>query len=165
MRKKVEKVVKEKTVTPVDDDGSKSAEDYMCTGNLEMDFTELCVRSELLEIPIVAVRHRSATPSGILDEMESLAASDKSYSSSIAPLKDQISFFRPSVQVELENEDPKLVKAVYIRGWMIDQRFMSIFQKCLPAISSLQTVNLWNVGLTEITFIALTAILHQCSNL
>ncbi|XP_067883128.1 leucine-rich repeat-containing protein 71 isoform X2 [Heterodontus francisci] len=162
MRKKSEKPPKEKPVTPVEEEGPKSAEDYVCTGNLEHDFTELCARMELVEAPIVTLRHQAVIPSGLFDEMESLTASDVS---SAPPMKDQISFFRPSVQMELENDDPKSVKAVYIRGWMIDQRYIFILQKCLPALSLLHTVNLWNVGLTETTFTAFIAVLRQCINL
>ncbi|XP_072415188.1 leucine-rich repeat-containing protein 71-like [Chiloscyllium punctatum] len=113
-------------------------------------------------MPIVSLRHPGITASGMFDEMESLTPSDVS---SAPPLKDQISFFRPSVQLELENEDPKSAKAIYIRGWMVDQRYIFIFQKCLPALSSLHTINLWNVGLTESTFTALLVILRQCYSL
>ncbi|XP_078393483.1 leucine-rich repeat-containing protein 71-like, partial [Cetorhinus maximus] len=162
MGKKVDKSLKEKAVTPVEEEGPKSAEDYVCTGNLEADFIEICTRMEILEMAIVTLRHQGITASGLFDEMESLTASDVS---SAPPTKDQISFFRPSVQIELENDDPKLVKAVYIRGWMIDQRYIFIFQKCLPALSNLHTINLWNVGLTEVTFTAFLAVLNQCYTL
>ncbi|XP_048476242.1 leucine-rich repeat-containing protein 71 [Rhincodon typus] len=162
MGKKVEKVIKEKPVTPAEEEGPKTAEDYVCTGNLEHDLTEICNRLEILEMPIVTLRHPGITVSGMFDEMESLTPSDVS---SAPPLKDQISFFRPSVQVELENDDPKQVKAIYIRGWMIDQRYIFIFQKCLPALSNLHTINLWNVGLTETTFAAFLIILRQCFSL
>ncbi|XP_060676729.1 leucine-rich repeat-containing protein 71 isoform X2 [Hemiscyllium ocellatum] len=117
---------------------------------------------EILEMPIVSLRHPGITASGMFDEMESLTPSDVS---SAPPLKDQISFFRPSVQLELENEDPKSAKALYIRGWMIDTRYIFIFQKCLPALSSLHSINLWNVGLTGSTFAALLVILRQCYSL
>ncbi|XP_072350616.1 leucine-rich repeat-containing protein 71, partial [Scyliorhinus torazame] len=94
--------------------------------------------------------------------MESLPASEVS---SAPPTKDQISFFRPSIQVEIENDDLKLVKSVYIRGWMIDLRYIFIFQKCLPAMSNLHTINLWNVGLNDTTFSAFVSVLRQCANL
>ncbi|XP_078063587.1 leucine-rich repeat-containing protein 71-like, partial [Mustelus asterias] len=137
----------------------RPAEDYICTENLELDFIEICTRLELMEMPIVTLRHQGISASGLFDEMESLTASDVS---SAPPTKDQISFFRPSIQVELENDDPKMVKAIYIRGWMIDQRYIFIFNKCLPALSNLHTVNLWNVGLTEATFTAFLLTLRQC---
>ncbi|XP_072917292.1 leucine-rich repeat-containing protein 71 isoform X2 [Hemitrygon akajei] len=165
MGKKVEKVAKEKVVTSVEEEGPRNPEDYVCTGNLEVDFTELCNRMEILEFPLVVPRHPVVPLSGLADEMQSLSASDKSTPSSAAVGKEHISFFRPCVQVEMESDDPKLVKAIYIRAWMIDQRYIFIFQKCLPALVALQTVSLWNVGLTEATFDALVAILRQCTSL
>ncbi|XP_062888818.1 leucine-rich repeat-containing protein 71 isoform X2 [Mobula hypostoma] len=165
MGKKVEKVAKEKVVTPVEEEGPRNPEDYVCTGNLEVDFTELCNRMEILEIPLVVPRHPAVPLSGLVDEMQSLSASDKSTPSSAAVGKEHISFFRPCIQVEMESDDPKLVKAIYIRAWVIDQRYIFIFNKCLPALIALQTVSLWNVGLTEATFTALVAILRQCTSL
>ncbi|XP_059835975.1 leucine-rich repeat-containing protein 71 isoform X2 [Hypanus sabinus] len=165
MGKKVEKVAKEKVVTSVEEEGPRNPEDYVCTGNLEVDFTELCNRMEILEFPLVVPRHPAVPLGGLADEMQSLSASDKSTPSSAAVGKEHISFFRPCVQVEMESDDPKLVKAIYIRAWMIDQRYIFIFQKCLPALVALQTVSLWNVGLTEATFTALVAILRQCTSL
>uniref|UniRef100_UPI00398E689D leucine-rich repeat-containing protein 71 n=1 Tax=Pristiophorus japonicus TaxID=55135 RepID=UPI00398E689D len=163
--KKVERTLREKIATPVEDEGPKTAEDYVCTGILELDFNELCARMEILAVPIVMLRPQAFTPSLPSDGMESVVASEKSFNSSIAPTKEPISFFRPSIQTEQENDESKLVKAIYIRGWMIDQRFIFIFQKCLPALSNLQIINLWNVGLTETTFTALIAIMRQCYSL
>ncbi|XP_069796449.1 leucine-rich repeat-containing protein 71-like isoform X2 [Narcine bancroftii] len=165
MGKKVDKAVKEKAVNPVEEEGPRNPEDYICTGNLEVDFTELCNRMEILEFPLVVPRHPAPNLSGLLEEMQSLTASDKSTPSSAAGGREHISCFRPSVQVEMENDDPKLVKAVYIRAWLIDQKYVFILQKCLPALSSLHTVSLWNVGLAEDTFSALIAVLRQCTNL
>ncbi|XP_051901842.1 leucine-rich repeat-containing protein 71 [Pristis pectinata] len=165
MGKKSEKAVKEKVVTPTEEEGPRNPEDYVCTGNLEVDFTELCNRMEILEFPLVVPRHPAVSPNGLLDEMQSLPASDKSSPSSAAGGKEHVSFFRPCIQVEMESDSPKLVKAIYIRAWVIDQRYIFILHKCLPALTALHTVSLWNVGLTKVTFAALVSILRQCTTL
>lgn len=49
-------------------------------------------------------------------------------------------FFRPTIQVELEQEDSKAVKEIYIRGWKVEDRILGIFSKCLPSLSQLQAI-------------------------
>ncbi|XP_040608480.1 leucine-rich repeat-containing protein 71 isoform X3 [Mesocricetus auratus] len=43
-------------------------------------------------------------------------------------------------KVELEQEDSKTVKEIYIRGWKVEDRILGIFSKCLPALSQLQAI-------------------------
>eukprot|EP00062_Callorhinchus_milii_P027436 gi/632990734/ref/XP_007884303.1/ PREDICTED: leucine-rich repeat-containing protein 71 [Callorhinchus milii] len=56
-------------------------------------------------------------------------------------------------------------RGIYIRGWLIDSKFMSAFQKSLPALSNLQSINLWHVGLTDSTFTTLVSIISQCTSI
>uniref|UniRef100_A0A674CJK0 Leucine rich repeat containing 71 n=1 Tax=Salmo trutta TaxID=8032 RepID=A0A674CJK0_SALTR len=56
MKKRVEKVVKEKAAGNVEDEFSKIADDYQCSGSLEMDFPELCSLLGMKEIPAVTPR-------------------------------------------------------------------------------------------------------------
>lgn len=55
-------------------------------------------------------------------------------------LESKYVFFRPTIQVELEQEDSKAVKEIYIRGWKIEERILGIFSKCLPSLSQLQAI-------------------------
>lgn len=76
-------------------------------------------------------------------------------------------FFRPTIQVELEQDDGKAVKEIYIRGslpyystqpgpgplgpapdlrpsspvgWKVEDRILGIFSNCLPSLSQLQAI-------------------------
>lgn len=79
-------------------------------------------------------------------------------------------FFRPTIQVELEQEDSKSVKEIYIRGephspnppqlppaplesprseapasswpagWKVEERILGVFSKCLPPLTQLQAI-------------------------
>ncbi|CAJ0932067.1 unnamed protein product [Ranitomeya imitator] len=68
----------------------------------------------------------------------------------------------PSIRVELEGEDARSVREVSIKGWKIDEKMMGVFAKCLPALTNLQKINLWNVGLTDATFSSLVTMLQSC---
>ncbi|XP_077114879.1 leucine-rich repeat-containing protein 71 isoform X3 [Ranitomeya variabilis] len=140
-----------------------SADDYQCTGLLEQDFTQLCSRLGFMEIPRVVPRPRPpGTPASdrnvFADESDSW---DKDSLSGSAP-RDCYSYFRPSIRVELEGEDARSIREVCIKGWKIDEKMMGVFAKCLPALTNLQKINLWNVGLTDATFSSLVTILQSC---
>ncbi|XP_037681597.1 leucine-rich repeat-containing protein 71 isoform X6 [Choloepus didactylus] len=64
----------------------------------------------------------------------------------------------------MEQEDPKSVKEIYIRGWKVEDRILGIFSKCLPPLSQLQAINLWKVGLTDKTLTTFIALLPLCSS-
>ncbi|OCT69207.1 leucine-rich repeat-containing protein 71 [Xenopus laevis] len=181
MGKKTEKVQKDKVgAGNIDDESRNSAhasverasltvEDYQCTGFLEQDFTELCSRAGFNEneIPRITTGHRSAvTPTSdktTLDDSD--GASDKDNPGGGSCTKDKFSYFKPKIEVETEGEDGKSVKRIFVHGWKIDHRMMGIFSKCLPALTTLQGISLWNVNLTESTFSQLLEILPRCSNL
>ncbi|KAM5129864.1 leucine-rich repeat-containing protein 71 isoform 2-T2 [Mantella aurantiaca] len=170
MGKKTDKLLKDKAVKESENDAqgagagpqdktSLSADDYQCTGNLEQDFTELCNRLGYTEFPRVVNRVRPpSTPASDRTTFEDTDwTSDKD-----SLIKERFSYFKPSIQIEVDNEDGRSVREISIRGWKIDDKMMGIFSKCLPALTSLHKISLWNVGLTDDTFSAFLNILQRC---
>ncbi|XP_012588880.1 PREDICTED: leucine-rich repeat-containing protein 71 isoform X2 [Condylura cristata] len=170
MSKKGDRGTKEKPVTtlpPVGEEEPKNPEEYQCTGALETDFAELCARSGYADFPKVVPRprpHPSFFPSASLSEKPTLVEDQRlSASCSINSLESKYVFFRPTIQVEQDLDD-KSVKEIYIRGWKLEDRILGIFSKCLPALSQLQAIYLWKVGLTDKTLTAFIALLPLCSS-
>ncbi|XP_006232733.1 leucine-rich repeat-containing protein 71 isoform X1 [Rattus norvegicus] len=167
--KKGDRAAKDKAASvlpPVGEEESKNPEEYQCTGVLETDFAELCARSGYTDFPKVVTRPRpqqSFVPSASMSEKPVQDDQRLSASCSQNSLESKYVFFRPTIQVELEQEDSKTVKEIYIRGWKIEERILGIFSKCLPPLSQLQAINLWKVGLTEKTLTAFIALLPLCS--
>jgi len=54
------------------------------------------------------------------------------------------------------------VTEVYIRGWKVDDVMMVILAECFPAVTSLHTVDLWNVGLSDVTLAKLASTVPRC---
>ncbi|XP_045154293.1 leucine-rich repeat-containing protein 71 [Echinops telfairi] len=100
------------------------AEEYQCSGVLEVDFAELCTRSGYSDFPKVVLRPRPHPT------------------------------FVPSASM---SEKPTTL------GWKVEDRILGIFSKCLPALSQLQAVNFWKVGLTDKTLTTFIALLPLCS--
>ncbi|XP_063296484.1 leucine-rich repeat-containing protein 71 isoform X2 [Pelobates fuscus] len=136
-----------------------TAEDYQCTGILEQDFTELCYRVGYIEIPKVLAY--PSTPGS--EKTENSECADVIQVGS-GQTSDRFSYFKPKIQIIMENEDPKSIKEISIRGWKIESKMISVLAKCLPALANLQTVSCWNVGLTDDTFSSFVDILHRCPN-
>ncbi|EDL15352.1 mCG3093, isoform CRA_c, partial [Mus musculus] len=168
--KKGDRAAKDKTAStlpPVGEDEPKNPEEYQCTGVLETDFAELCTRSGYVDFPKVVTRPRvqqSSVPSASTSEKPVLDDQRPSASCSQSSLESKYVFFRPTIQVELEQEDSKAVKEIYIRGWKVEDRILGIFSKCLPSLSQLQAINLWKVGLTDKTLTTFIALLPLCSS-
>ncbi|GAB1287677.1 Leucine-rich repeat-containing protein 71 [Apodemus speciosus] len=142
-------------------------EEYQCTGVLETDFAELCTRSGYTDFPKVVTRPRaqqSSVPSASMSEKPAQDDQRLSASCSQNSLESKYVFFRPTIQVELEQEDSKAVKEIYIRGWKVEDRILGIFSKCLPSLTQLQAINLWKVGLTDKTLTTFIALLPLCSS-
>ncbi|KAE8588291.1 hypothetical protein XENTR_v10022450 [Xenopus tropicalis] len=181
MGKKSEKAQKDKVAAGNAEDESRNSAnasmerasltvgDYQCTGILEQDFPELCGRAGFTEseIPRVTLCHRTAvTPTSEKNAADdSDGASDKDNPGGGGPTKDKFSYFKPKIEVETEGEDGKSVKVIFVHGWKIDHRMMGIFSKCLPALTALQGISLWNVALTESTFSQFLEILPHCPNI
>jgi len=51
---------------------------------------------------------------------------------------------------------------VYIRGWKVDDIIVAVLAECLPLLTSLHTVDLWNVGLSDVTLVQLANIMARC---
>ncbi|XP_058295784.1 leucine-rich repeat-containing protein 71 isoform X4 [Hylobates moloch] len=168
--KKGERAAKEKPATvlpPVGEEEPKSPEEYQCLGVLETDFAELCTRWGYTDFPKVVSRprpHQPFVPSASLSEKTTLDDPWLSGSCSLNSLESKYVFFRPTIQVELEQEDSKLVKEIYIRGWKVEERILGIFSKCLPPLTQLQAINLWKVGLTDKTLSTFIELLPLCSS-
>ncbi|RUS84468.1 hypothetical protein EGW08_007764 [Elysia chlorotica] len=191
MGKKVEKaLLKEKnssSATNLEDDcSSKTPEPYKCIGNFLADFTELCKQNQMAVVPNVVTRPKPPGPAGSGGDGKPDKKGDKKQAAAepepepelnqdgepIEPppktytTKDKFEYFKPSVQVELDNNDKwDTVAEIYVRGWKIDKPMMEIFQQCLPTLDKLHTINFWNTGLTEQTLQMLASFLPQCANL
>ncbi|XP_078525161.1 leucine-rich repeat-containing protein 71 isoform X2 [Lissotriton helveticus] len=152
---------------PQDKARPQTADDYLCTGNFEQDFIELCNRVGFSEIPKVITRERTLPApnleKGGRDETDSV--SEKDPLDALSTALEKFTYFKPSIQVENENEDPKSAREVYIRGWKIDEKMMSVLIKCLPSLCNLQEIKLWNVALTDVTLGMLIGALHLCTHL
>ncbi|XP_030043376.1 leucine-rich repeat-containing protein 71 isoform X2 [Microcaecilia unicolor] len=161
----MKKGVKEK-LSVQESEELRLAGDYQCTGNLELDYTELCFFHGISEIPKIVHRIHQVTPaSEKIAPEEAENTVEKATRISRSLLHERFSYFQPRILVDLENEDPKSVRDIYIRGWKIDEKMMDVFSKCLPASQTLHSINLWNVGLTDNTFELLTDTLLHCPNL
>uniref|UniRef100_A0A8C3WMD6 Leucine rich repeat containing 71 n=1 Tax=Catagonus wagneri TaxID=51154 RepID=A0A8C3WMD6_9CETA len=166
--KKGDRGAKEKPATvlpPVGEEEPKNPEEYQCTGVLEVDFAELCTRWGYTDFPKVVTRprpHPTFVPSASTSEKPTVDDQQLSGSCSLNSLESKYVFFRPTIQVELESDD-KSVKEIYIRGWKVEERILGIFSKCLPALSQLQSINLWKAGLTDETLTTFVALLPLCS--
>ncbi|XP_017708011.1 PREDICTED: leucine-rich repeat-containing protein 71 isoform X2 [Rhinopithecus bieti] len=168
--KKGERAAKEKPATvlpPLGEEEPKSPEEYQCSGVLETDFAELCTRWGYTDFPKVVNRprpHPPFVPSASLSEKATLDDPRLSGSCSLNSLESKYVFFRPTIQVELEQEDSKSVKEIYIRGWKVEERILGIFSKCLPPLTQLQAINFWKVGLTDKTLTTFMELLPLCSS-
>ncbi|KAK3095987.1 hypothetical protein FSP39_021669 [Pinctada imbricata] len=190
MGKKVEKSMKgdknPSAVSQDEEDPNKTPEPYNCTGNFQQDFTELCRRNNMASIPNVIHRARVPTfsapesskpekgkdkgkqavpepePEPELDpEGELVDPPPKTYT-----VKDKFEYFKPSVQVEMENYDkPDTVSEMFVRGWKIDDQMMNTFKQCWSVMEKLHTINLWNVGLTGETVSIMASTLTSIANL
>ncbi|KAM6106646.1 leucine-rich repeat-containing protein 71, partial [Phoenicopterus ruber ruber] len=133
-------------------------EEYQCTGLLEQDFPELCARAGIAGVPRVTLR---PSPSFPADE----EPAEPTLPEVLARIQRKYSYFQPCIQVEREHEDPRSVRAVFLRGWKIEEAMLGVLSQCLPALAGLQAVHLWKVGLTERLLPALAALLARCPRL
>ncbi|XP_056336311.1 leucine-rich repeat-containing protein 71 [Danio aesculapii] len=146
MRKRVEKPSKEK-VDRVDsaieeEPKRKTADDYQCSGHLQLDFTELCKLMGVKEIPSVKLKRPRI-------------------------LESRMTKWSPGrcLQIELEKEEHNNVKEVKISGWTVDELMLRVLSKLLPSLSNLQCLRMWCIGLTDRTFTSMKNTVSLCSNL
>ena len=72
-----------------------------------------------------------------------------------------------ALQVEVDKADKSLVELaaiaeVFIHGWKLDDVMTGILGECFAAVTSLHTVNLWNVGLSDVTLEQLAGVVSRC---
>nr|XP_022305857.1 leucine-rich repeat-containing protein 71-like isoform X14 [Crassostrea virginica] len=190
MGKKVEKSLKgeknQSAISQDEEDPNKTPEPYSCTGNFQADFTELCRRNSMAAIPPVI--HRARPPTQAAPESSKPEkGKDKGKSAVPEPepepevdpegenaepppktyvVKDKFEYFKPCVQVEMENYDkPETVTEIYIRGWKIDDIMMNTLKQCWSVMEKLHTINLWNVGLNGETLSIMASTLPSIVNL
>ncbi|XP_068918944.1 leucine-rich repeat-containing protein 71 [Petaurus breviceps papuanus] len=168
MVKKGERVAKDKAppvLPPVGEEEAKNPEEYQCMGILEQDFAELCTRLGYIDFPKVVVRNHgrftSTSEKPIVEEQRVSASCSQN---SLLQIENKYAFFRPTIQVELEQEDPKTVREIFIRGWKLADPILGIFSKCLPSLTQLQAINMWKVGLTNETLTTFIALIPTCSS-
>ncbi|XP_068778164.1 leucine-rich repeat-containing protein 71 isoform X2 [Struthio camelus] len=169
MRKKGERAAREKVAAAALEEEAKSAarkaeqaeEEYQCTGILEQDFPQLCARAGLSRIPRVTLRPAPTAPGA----EESETPADKDIQARLAGIRRKYSYFQPCVQVEIEHDDPRNVREIFLRGWKIEEKMLGILSKCLPTLANLQALHLWKVGVTDLLLPSLAALLMSCTSL
>nr|XP_022303411.1 leucine-rich repeat-containing protein 71-like isoform X9 [Crassostrea virginica] len=172
MGKKVEKSLKgeknQSAISQDEEDPNKTPEPYNCTGNFQADFTELCRRNSMAAIPPVI--HRARPPTQAAPESSKPEKGKDKENAEPPPktyvVKDKFEYFKPCVQVEMENYDkPETVTEIYIRGWKIDDIMMNTLKQCWSVMEKLHTINLWNVGLNGETLSIMASTLPSIVNL
>uniref|UniRef100_A0A8V1AAK1 Leucine rich repeat containing 71 n=1 Tax=Gallus gallus TaxID=9031 RepID=A0A8V1AAK1_CHICK len=128
------------------------SEQYQCCGLLQQDLTELCARAGIISIPRVTVRPFPAGRFG-----SSATASPAAEGAEPHRLGEHC------IQVELQNDDPRSVCGVFLRGWKVEEEMLGVLSKCLPALGNLKTLNLWSTGLTDCMLPALGTMVASCS--
>ncbi|XP_074023688.1 leucine-rich repeat-containing protein 71, partial [Numenius arquata] len=83
----------------------------------------------------------------------------------LATIEGKFGHFQPRIQVERDQEDPQGVRALFLRGWKMEEEMLGVLSQCLPPLAGLQAVHLWKVGLTERLLPALGALLARCPRL
>ncbi|XP_030329808.1 leucine-rich repeat-containing protein 71 isoform X1 [Strigops habroptila] len=165
MRRRSDRATKEKALVATEEE-MKSAgrkveqgpEEFQCSGILEQDFPELCARAGIAHVPRVTPRPAPSfpadaePPAGTLEE-------------ALSRIEHRYSHFQPRIQVEREQEDPRSVRAVFLRGWKLEEDILGVLSQCLPALGALQAVHLWNVALPEPLLPVLAALPTRCSRL
>ncbi|XP_061220401.1 leucine-rich repeat-containing protein 71 [Neopsephotus bourkii] len=165
MRRRNDRAPREKALVAPEEEaksagrkGEQGPEGFQCCGVLERDFPELCARAGITHAPRVTVRPAPSfpadeePPAGTLEE--ALARIERKYRS-----------FQPRIQVEREQGDPRSVRAVFLRGWKLEEEMLGVLSQCLTALGALQELHLWNVPLPELLLPVLTALPTRCSRL
>ncbi|XP_043074091.1 leucine-rich repeat-containing protein 71 [Puntigrus tetrazona] len=163
MKKRVEKLPKEKgdkVDSVTEEESPKTADDYPCSGNLELDFTELCKLMGVEEIPSVKIKQAASMSGGAMENSKE----DSQFQSS---LESQMTTWssKPCLQIELENEDHCSVKEVKISGWKVDGVVLQALNRILPSLSNLQCLHMWRAGLTDPAFASIRNTASLCSSL
>ncbi|XP_071583398.1 leucine-rich repeat-containing protein 71 isoform X2 [Heliangelus exortis] len=138
--------------------GEQSAEEYQCTGVLELDFPELCARAGVTGVPKVTPRPSPSFPAD--DEPE-----EPGLGGVLARIHHKYRPLQPRLEVEGDPQDPRTARAIFLRGWKLEEEVLGVFSRCLPSLAGLQALHLWNVPLPEGVLPALVALLGRCPRL
>ncbi|KAJ8000359.1 hypothetical protein DPEC_G00204000 [Dallia pectoralis] len=169
MKKRLDKGLKERVA--VEEEPQKPAveekspvqniDNYQCSGDLEIDFPELCSLLGVREVPAVTQQPRvpvtPTTDPGIM--------APESQSQMFADIATTTWCPKPRLQVEMESEDPSSVKGVRVFGCKVDELLAQVLNMTLPGQSNLQNLHLWRAGLTGRTLTSLKNTISLCSNL
>uniref|UniRef100_A0A665WXS0 Si:ch211-81a5.5 n=1 Tax=Echeneis naucrates TaxID=173247 RepID=A0A665WXS0_ECHNA len=121
-----------------DVEDEKNADEYQCSGKVEVDFPGLCGLLDIKDIP--AVRTKQSIPA-------------------------EYSWSKPCLQVELENEDSLSAKCLKVSGWKVNEQIARVLQKMLPSLRQVQSLQFWQAGLSDRMVISLISTISLCSNL
>ncbi|XP_041665912.1 leucine-rich repeat-containing protein 71 [Cheilinus undulatus] len=144
---------------------------YQCSGDVEIDFPQLCALLDIKDIPAVSTKQRGASNT----ETEGAEPSKKELilifltllakGTSKCTLIAASPWFKPRLHVELDNEDNLSAKNLKIYGWKVDEQIARVLEKMLPSLSRLQNLQFWQAGLTDETVLSLLNTISLCSNL
>ncbi|XP_043391205.1 leucine-rich repeat-containing protein 71 isoform X1 [Chelonia mydas] len=125
-----------------------------------LSVTSSCQKSPSGSVPLPP---RDGLAPCLAEESDTLA--EKEVPANLTQIQSKYAYFQPCIQTEVEHDDPKSTREIFLRGWKIEERMLAVFSKCLPALANLQAVHLWKVGLTDLSLLSLIAILPNCPNL
>uniref|UniRef100_A0A8C4V256 Leucine rich repeat containing 71 n=1 Tax=Falco tinnunculus TaxID=100819 RepID=A0A8C4V256_FALTI len=55
----------------------------------------------------------------------------------LARIERKYSYFQPCIQVEREPQDPRSTRAVFLRGWKMEEPMLGVLSQCLPTLAGL----------------------------
>ncbi|CAF1059890.1 unnamed protein product [Didymodactylos carnosus] len=156
-------------------------EPYHCKGKFLDDFEALCRQAQITFIvPVVQRPRPPGTPINPVDPKEKAKTAktkekdvheveeppnDESLPKTYS-LKDNYEYFKPKIQVEMDNPDKQeTITEIHIRAWKIDRATLEIFQQSFPTLERLNTLNFWHTGFTDETLAQLASLLPKCPNL
>ncbi|XP_062846140.1 leucine-rich repeat-containing protein 71 isoform X2 [Trichomycterus rosablanca] len=170
MKKRMEKSSKERGSSGVEEEPLKTAglntqdklpiltiDKFQCCGNIEVEFPELCTLAGIREIP--AVKQRTTESSST--EQANEGSQPQTFSKRSMTTWSS----KPCLQIEIENEDHRSIKRVRISGWRVDEAMTQVLGKVLPSLPDLQSLEMWQAGLTDCILTTLMSTVSLCTNL
>ena len=145
MRKKSEKL---KTPNPAQEETEDDSA-YTPKGIFSEDFTRLCRKEGMYEIPIVTrpntQEEKPPSSNGTAEDRDSTCLT----SYRLVPNGEYTS---PRIEVSYESEqDLTTLKHFSFRGYKLSSQLLHLLSTCFPSYPQLQFISLWNVGLTHAT--------------
>ncbi|XP_061681279.1 leucine-rich repeat-containing protein 71 isoform X2 [Syngnathoides biaculeatus] len=131
---------------------TRTFDDYECSGNVMIDFPGLCALLDMKDIPALKTKSSSSN-------QESTTGGRPSHKK---PVHD---VFKPHLQVELENGDPYCTTSIKIFGWPVDELIIRVLSKMISSLPTLQSISIWQAGLTDPMVITLANAVCVCMSL